>query len=127
MAKSTRLSDSIVNERRSDWLWSALVRPMLALNIFNLAVSVIGHVIPFGFMNTFGLLSMIEGAILLVAGSTLDIASSIFGTEASKLLFRSKREYSSDHHRKQQRKATDLIVLGLVVVVESIILSLFLT
>jgi hypothetical protein len=114
-----------VNQRRSEWLWSALVRPALALNIFNLAVSMIGHVISFGFVNTFGLLSMIEGAVLLVAGSTLDIASSIFGTQASKLLFRNKREYSSDHHKEQQRKATNLIVLGLVVVAESIILSLF--
>jgi hypothetical protein len=95
------------------------------LSILNLAVSMIGHVISFGFVNTFGLLSMIEGAVLLVAGSTLDIASSIFGTQASKLLFRSKREYSSDHHRKQQREATNLIVLGLVVVAESIVLSLF--
>jgi hypothetical protein len=114
-----------VNERRSDRLWSAVVIPILALNIFNFTVSLIGHVISFGFMNAFGLLSMIEGAILLVAGSTLDLTASIFGTQVGKLLFRSKREYSSDYHKKQQRKATNFIVLGLVVVVESIILSLF--
>jgi hypothetical protein len=96
------------------------------LNIFNLAASTIGHLFSYGFMNTFGLLSMLEGAVLLIGGGTLDIASSVFGTEARKILFRSKSDYSPDHHRKEQRKATDLILLGLVVLIESIILSLFL-
>ena len=108
-------------------MWSALIRPLLALNIFNLAVSMIGLVISYGFMNTFGLLSMLEGAVLLIAGGTLDVASSMFGTEVRKLLFRSKLDYSSDHHRKEQGKATDLVLLGLIVIVESMILSLFFT
>jgi len=96
------------------------------LNIFNLAASATGYVLSYGFMNTFGMLSMLEGAVLLIGGGTLDIASSIFGTEARKILFRSKSNYSSDYHKKEQRKATDLILLGLIVLIESIILSLFL-
>jgi hypothetical protein len=96
------------------------------LNIFNLACSALGYVLSYGAMDTFGMLSMLEGAALLIGGGTLDIASSIFGTEARKILFRSKSDYSTDHHRKEQRKATDVILLGLVVLIESIILSLFL-
>jgi hypothetical protein len=69
---------------------------------------------------------MVEGAVLLIAGGGLDMASSVFGTEAQRLLSKSNRRYSGEHHKSEQKRATGLILLGFSLLIEALVMSLLL-
>jgi hypothetical protein len=107
-------------------LWLEVLRWSIVLNVVNIVLAAVGCVWSFSFSSTFWLLSMLEGGLLLIAGGGLDIISSMFGTEFRRLMTGSKVEYSSKDHKKQQGRATILILLGLTLVIEVIAASMIL-
>jgi len=105
-------------------MWRSLLERLAVASCLNLVVSGIASSLGLRFVNVFDVLCMLEGALLLIAGGGLDMVSSIFGTEARRLLSRGTQKYSTQHHRDEQKKATGLILLGFSFLAEAMLMSI---
>ena len=97
---------------------------MIVASCLNFIVAGIADSLGFGFINVFDVLCMLEGALLLIVGGGLDMVSSIFGTEARRVLSGGTQKYSTQHHRDEQKKATGLVLLGFSLLAEAMVMSI---
>ena len=93
------------------------------LNVANGGGSLIGSYFSYTFLPTFVLLALVEGAILLLIAGSLDLTSSVFYTKVRELLYKSREQYSLTEHNQAQRRANAYIVLGAVMIAESVLIS----
>ena len=74
-------------------------------------------------LRSFPTLLLIESAIILFVGSSVEISSSIFFSKIRKYVFHSKEKWSMEEYEKGRRKASPYIVLGFLLLSESFLFS----
>jgi len=98
------------------------VRDFLVANAVVLVLSLVFSPSP-SLPRSVGLLSLLGGAGLLILGGATDLSESVSSVKVRQAL-RPAREYSSTEHRKAQRMALRYVMLGAVMMGESILFSL---
>jgi len=115
---------AVVGLQSLDQMWRSLAVRLSIASCLNLSASAIAGLFGLESVGVFSVLCMIEGALLLIASGGLDLVSSIFGTEVRKLLSKGNQDYSADRHKKEQKRAMGLVLLGFSLLTEAIVVSL---
>jgi len=72
-------------------------------------------------------LLLIEAAVIFLIGSSFEFSSSIFFSKVREYLFRSDEKWSVENYNKSRRKALPFFLVGLLLFVESLVLSFVFT
>jgi hypothetical protein len=74
-------------------------------------------------LGLFPTLLLIEAALIFVVGSSFEFSSSIFFSKVREYLFHSDEKWSIENYDTSRRKALPYFLLGLLLFIESLVLS----
>jgi hypothetical protein len=105
-----------------------VARWFLIFNVANLVLSLIIFILRRGFLDVFILLAMLGGAVFLILGGVMDMSASALSTRIrTKSKDDSKRTYSAKAHHAAQKRGFKAIVLGCILIGESVLISILTT
>lgn len=96
------------------------------INGVNLVLAFVATLFAWGFIATFEIVSLLEaGALLIVAGG-MDFSASIFPSKIRQHIFKSGKEWSPKEHRQAQKGAVKYLLMGALLLLESLALPVLL-
>lgn len=102
-----------------------LITYLVIVNATNIALATFFLVLSYQFQQVIVLTFFLESAFLFVYGGVLDLSASIFGSCVKKYMFHQERnDYSPEHHKNEQAKANVFIVFGIILFIESVLISI---
>jgi hypothetical protein len=101
-----------------------LAMPLAAVNLFDAAVTVVATFYGYPYYNTFGLLCMVEAALIFILAGNTEIHETPLMAKIRSYLGRKEVVFSPKRYAEARQTATKYLVLGAIVFAEAILVSL---
>lgn len=98
--------------------------PLVAINLFDAAVTLGATFFGYPYYNTFGLLCMVEAALIFIFAGNTEMHETPLMAKIRSYLGRKEIAFSPKRYAEARRVATRYLVLGGIVFAEAILVSL---